>query len=164
MADLDKTLITRADIDMTSTPTNGRNRIDFDGVTLDTGSFTGIRDITGLLMPGQVTSGRLLVARKDFQVFWVFDNLVLPAASSGLSWQILDGPTLQSFRPFYRSTMDFKAASDGHVFRLAVTPDADVFVQFAMPARAISTVFETFTQAGWPSVLPGVADGEPVVI
>ncbi|MFE2772304.1 hypothetical protein [Microbacterium resistens] len=163
MADANKTLITRAEFTSTIVAASGRAALTFDGKTTEVGSFTGFRDITGLLTPGQVTSGRLLVARRDFQVLWAFDSLMLPAAAEGQSWAIISGTQLQSFRPFYTSTKDYKIQSDGHIVRLAVNSSGAVFVQFAKAARAISTVMETFTQAGWPSTLPGVADGEPVV-
>lgn len=164
MADDNRRLITRAELNSTINDATGRAALTFDGKTADLASFTGIRDITGLLTSGQVTSGRLLIARAGFQVLWIFDNLRLPAGAEGLNWQIAAGTALQAFRPFYTTTKNYLTGSGGRVVRLAVNRDANVYVQFAQANVGISTVLETFTQASWPTTLPGVVDGQPVVL
>lgn len=164
MADADKTLITRAEFDSNINADVGRNQLTFDGVPTDAASFTGIRDITGSLEAGKVTSGRLLISRKDGLVTLIFSNIVLPAAAEGTSHRIAIGADLQSFRPFYTATHDYRINTGGDIVRLAVTSAASVFVQFAKAGLPINTTMLLFTQAGWPNPLPGVADGTPVVL
>lgn len=118
---------------------------------------TGNRDISSSLIAGRVSSGRLLFRRKNDRVRLIFDQILLPAEAEGLSWQILAGTDFQSFRPDFTSTHDYRVNSAGNVVRLAHATNGNVFVQFAKSGASISTVMETYTSAGWPTTLPGVA-------
>lgn len=164
MADANKTLITRAEVTSMIVAATGRRAQYFDGETSDAASWTGIRDLTGLLMSGKVKSGRLLVARRGFDVWWIFDNLAVADAGVGQNWQILDAPSgIVPFRPPYRATHDFQGASTGGSMRLMVTETGRVYVYYA-GAPAISTIMHTLTVQPWPTTLPGVADGDQVVV
>lgn len=166
MAEAKDTLISRADLNSVSTPATGRQLITVDGLSNDAASWTGLRDISGLLVSGRTTAGRLLVGRKDEHVVWVFAGLTLASNATG-SWQLVDSTganSLQQFRPFYTETHDYLASSAGDLMRLAVNANATVNVNFAKPGLVINTVVHTFTMAGWPTTLPGAADGQSVVI
>lgn len=118
---------------------------------------TGVRDISASLIAGRVSSGRLLLWRKNDSVRLIFDQILLPAEAEGQSWQILAGTDFQPFRPMFLSTHDWRANTAGNVVRLAHATNGNVLVQFAKAGVPISTVMESYTSAGWPTTLPGVA-------
>ncbi|MGK3947435.1 hypothetical protein [Microbacterium sp. K2] len=164
MADANKTLVTRADFTSNVNAAAGRAQLLFDGQASDAASFTGVRDITGLITPGRIASGRLLMMREGSDVDWIFDKIVLPPEAAGLSWQLFSRTDLAPFRPFYTTTHDYRINTGGNIVRLSVNDSVAVFVQFAVAGLPISTVLQSKTRAGWPAALPGVADGQPVVI
>ncbi|MEX0158225.1 MULTISPECIES: hypothetical protein [unclassified Microbacterium] len=163
MADANKTLVTRADFTSNVNAAAGRAQLLFDGQASDVASFTGVRDITGLITPGRIASGRLLMLRDGSDVDWIFANVVLPPEAEGQSWQLFSRPELAPFRPFYTTTHTYRT-NLGDVVRLAVNSSVALFVQYAKSGTAINTVLSSRTRAGWPATLPGVADGQPVVV
>lgn len=118
---------------------------------------TGLRDVSSMFIAGRVTSGRLLVSRKHDVVRWFFDAIVLPPAADGLSWQLLNAADFQPFRPLFTTAQGYRLNTAGDTVRLSSAAAGGLFVQFAKSGSAISTVLETYTEAGWPTTLPGVA-------
>ncbi|MDA4893040.1 hypothetical protein PFZ55_39880 [Streptomyces sp. MS2A] len=165
MADANKTLITRAEFTSIITPASGRRALVMDGATIELGD-TGARDLTGVLVPGAITAGRLLVHRIGSWVTWYVIGIQLPAAAEGTAWTLLPSTVegIAGFRPLYTEQEAVLVSSANDVARLTVANNGSFIIQLAKtgPGRVYSGQIAHVCVAGWPSVLPGVADGQPV--
>lgn len=126
---------------------------------------TGERDITADLVSGTVASGRLLIRRIRNTVALRFDNLVLASGDGTTNITIRNasstGPIL-AFRPGYFEWKSLKVSPGGHAVRINVSPQMTIQVQFGLAGATMHGTLMWLTEAGWPSSLPGVADGEPI--
>lgn len=163
MADANKTLITRAEVTSIITPASKRRALVIDGVTIELGD-TGPRDVSGGLI--NTVSGRLLVQRTAQLVTFSWVKVKIPENLAGEGVTILPSthPNMSPFRPFYAASVPHLAGSNGQMGRLVVSSSGSVQIQFAQPDVEYSGVVTFTNSAGWPSALPGVEDGQPVVV
>jgi hypothetical protein len=163
MADANKTLITRAEVTSIITPASKRRALVIDGVTIELGD-TGPRDLSGMIT--NVVSGRLLVQRVGQATTYSVVNIQTPESMAGQAVTILPGSALNMspFRPFYTVNAAHLAGSNGQMARLVVAASGAVQIHYAQPGVSYSGALTFVNSAGWPATLPGVEDGQPVVI
>lgn len=158
MAEKNKTLVTRAEVDSVINAANGRKALVIDGATIELGD-TGPRDLSGLFIAGTVQSGRLLSRRIGNVVTLIFDNLKVTAAVSGTNVKIHD--LASGFRALYTKAEAYNTGATAPQGRLA-SAGAGVYVQFANSTFTYATQMTYVTSDPWPATLPGVADGQPI--
>lgn len=133
--------------------------------TVECGS-TGLRDLSGMFPAGAVTSGRVLVERAGNTVTWYFQAVNLPAGATAAHTILENNTLLSPFMPQYQSQV--ATMSNGtEIARLVVGAAGTVRIDYGEAGYTYTGVV-TFTArnngAGWPTTLPGVADGQPVAV
>lgn len=169
MADANKTLITRAEITSAEVAASNRKTLTLDGVTIDVGD-TGVRDLSALInIATNLDSGRLLLARNGRRVqLWLVNVVVKAGAASPTIVMTNSRSNTSGFYPPYVATGRAVAASGNGTASAGASADVyvntslGVVLHGATPGVAYQASLCWDTLAGWPNVLPGVADGSPI--
>lgn len=168
MATPENTLITRAEITSTATPATLRRLFTIDGEAVDIGD-TGLRDITATMNAAGITSGRLLLGRVgDLVMLFIVDLVVAAGAPSSLVVQNQSRANQTGFYPKYGvtgrgvATSGTGTVSGGAGADLYVNNQLGIVLHGVTPGVTYQGAVAWRTDAAWPNVLPGVADGQPV--
>lgn len=168
MADANLTLITRAEFDSSAVAGTGRKLLTVDGLTIDVGD-TELRDVTGTMNTAGITSGRLLLARVgDLVQLFLVDLIVAAGAPSSLVVQNQARTNQGGFYPKYGvtgravATSGSGTASGGAGADLFVNTQLGIVLHGVTPGVTYQAAVAWRTDAGWPSGLPGVADGQSI--
>ena len=164
MAALNMTLITRAELNSVLVPETGRKALVLDGQVLEFGD-TGLRDLTGLLKPSATLGGKVLVKRVGHVITWYVSALQVSASTTS-NWPLIEaagGHVLNLFAPdqnIYTTVMT-SATDTG---RLYLNGLGGLDLHHGEPNASYTAVISFATSRPWPTVLPGVANGQPVGI
>ena len=156
MADANKTLITRAEVTSIITPATGRFALVMDGQTIDLGD-TGVRDVSANLDPAKVSgiaAGQLLVRRSG-----KFNTVVISVTPSVAgNTQITKTGLGAGFAP---EVNYFCQSPNGTV---GITTAGNIYINPTVIGVRSQVVLTYDTSAAWPTTLPGVKRGDPVVL
>jgi hypothetical protein len=154
MADANKTLITRAEVTSLISTTTKRTALVLDGQTVELGS-TGWRDASAYLQSvGTIVAGMLVVIRTG-SVVTIKIN-VTPSVSGNV--QITLTGLGSGFAP------DTALFDQGRGGAVGVSTAGHVYINPAVAGTAVSGLLTFVTDNAWPSSLPGVELGQPVVV
>lgn len=158
MADANKTLITRAEMTSLITPATGRVRLTLDGQNVDLGS-TGWRDVSASLDPtkvGTITAGMLVVIRTA-NVVTVAMSLT-PSASGNVQVTASGSSLGSAFAP------DKVLWFDGRGGSVGISTAGVLYVNPATAGVKVDASMTFVCDNTWPTALPGVELGQPVVV
>lgn len=161
MAEPLMTIVTRADITSITDATTGRKALVLDGSTIELGK-TGMRDVSGLFVADHVTSGRVLVERVGNLVTWTLVGLNLKGPVTSV-WSVLANTAgrFDGFKPVYTQAATIMQ-SDAELARLMINGSGSVDIHYGAAGVNYPGQITYTTTQPWPTVLPGVADGQPV--
>lgn len=158
MATPENTLISRAEVTSLLTPATGRVRLTLDGATAELGS-TGWRDMSASLDPakvGTISSGMLVVIRSGNIVTIKFN---LTPTASGNVQVTASGMSLGSaFAP------DTILWVDGRGGTVGISTSGVLYVNPAVSGQKVDATLTFVVDNTWPTTLPGVELGQPVVV
>lgn len=159
MAEANMTMISRAEVNSIITPETGRKALVLDGTTIELGD-TGLRDLSGLFVPGNVASGRLMVRRVGNMVTWLLNPITL-AGEVATVWNLISDPlVLRGFGSEYTQAVPLMQSESEHA-RLLASRNA-VEIHYGIAGVGYRGTLSYLTTETWPASLPGVADGQPV--
>lgn len=161
MATPENTLITRAEVTSITTEATKRKALVLDGSTLELGN-TGIRDLSGLFVTGNVASGRVLLQRIGNVVTWTLESLNLAGTVVSV-WPVLanTGGRFDGFKPTYTAAAALMQ-SEAEFARLMVNGSGSVDIHYGAAGVNYTGIITYLSATPWPSTLPGVADGEGI--
>jgi len=156
MADANKTLITRAEVTTIINTTTKRCALITDGQTTEVGS-TGWRDVSASLQNvGTITAGMLVVIRSGNVV--TLKVSATPAASGNVQITIAGQSLGSSFSP------DTTLWADGRGGTLGISTSGVVYINPATAGTKVDATLTFVVDNSWPTALPGVDLGQPVVV
>lgn len=156
MADANLTIITRAQLTSINTPATNRFAIVLDGQTMELGS-TGWRDVSGSLQNvGTITTGMLVVMRTGNVV--TIKVSATPTVAGNVQITVSGQSLGASFSP------DTILWADGRGGTIGVSTSGVVYINPATVGTKVDATLTFTVDNSWPSALPGVALGQPVVV
>ena len=155
MAEANKTLINRAEVTSIVTPATKRFALVMDGQTVELGN-TGWRDISGLLqnVVGPITAGMLLVIR----------------AGNTVTYKISCTPSINGNALMMTAGIGAAFAPDATLFDQGrggapgVSTGGSIYINPAVAGQGVAGLITFVTDNAWPTLLPGVPLGDPVVV
>lgn len=153
MAELNRTLITRAEMNSVINATTGRAAFVLDGTTIELG-FTGVMDVTSLAVG--LTSGAIELWRAGDRAVLNFVNAVPTASAS--SWNVLAGLPIgfRSASVVGGEGGTVNAGTASAVRRTNWTKSGNVSIYGVVAGEVINGKIE-ITALGWPTALIGAS-------
>ena len=154
MADANKTLITRAEVTSIITPASGRFALVMDGQTIELGD-TGLRDLSGQMQNVAAPAAGMLVAGRQGRTVIVKVSAT-PSTSGNITITATGiGTTLAP------KTTLWQAGRGGPI---GISTNGHIYINPAVAGTKVDATLTFITDAAWPTTLPGVKLGDPVVI